>query len=79
VATFEVSRSHGWYEAECRELGVTITARRLEQIEATARRTAARAFGANTAVALVMMAKKDEGVLRRLADFFIRSHREGNS
>ena len=42
MPTFQVSLSKGWYEAECRELGVTITARRLEEIEATARRTAAR-------------------------------------
>ena len=78
MPTFEVSRSRGWYEAECRELGVTITARRLEEIEATARRTAARALGANAAVALVMT-KKSEGLLRRLAGFFAGSVREGNS
>jgi hypothetical protein len=78
VPTFEVSRSHGWYEAECRELGVTITARHLEQIEATARRTAARARGANAGVALIMAAKKrkrngskaSEGLIARLAAFF---------
>jgi hypothetical protein len=85
VPTFEVSRSHGWYEAECRELGVTITARHLEQIEATARRTAARARGANAGVALVMAAKKrkkngtSEGLLARLAAFLTGSRREGTS
>jgi hypothetical protein len=79
VATFEVSQSRGWYEAECRELGVTITARRLEEIEATARRTAARAFGAGADVALVMTTKKSEGLLSRLADFFAPTDREGNS
>jgi hypothetical protein len=79
VPTFEVTESHGWYEAACPELGVTITARRLEQIEATARRTAARALGAGANVALVMARKQPQGLLERLAGFFARSHREGNS
>jgi hypothetical protein len=78
VPTFEVRESDGWYEAECRELGLTITARRLDQIEATARRSAARARGAGAAVELVMT-KKQEGLLGRLAGLFARSHREGNS
>jgi hypothetical protein len=79
VPTFEVSESRGWYEAQCRELGVTITARRLEEVEATARRAAARAFGAKATVSIVMMTKKNEGLLTRLASFFARPGREGNS
>jgi hypothetical protein len=82
VPTFEVSQSKGWYEAECRELGVTITARRLEEIEATARRTAARARGPKSAFAMVMAKKKttkNVGLLARLAGFFAGPHREGNS
>ena len=78
MPTFEVTQSRGWYEAECRELGITITARRLEEIEATARRSAARALGANTVVELVMTRKQD-GILSRLAGFFSRSSREGHS
>jgi hypothetical protein len=77
VPTFEVTQSDGWYEAACPELGVTITARRLEQVEATARRTAIRALGADATVAIVM-AKKPEGVLSRLAGFLV-GDREGNS
>jgi hypothetical protein len=77
VPTFEVTKSDGWFEAACPELGVTITARRLEQVEATARRTAARALGAGATVDLVM-AKKPEGVLSRLA-WFLVGDREGNS
>jgi hypothetical protein len=76
VPTFEVTQTDGWFEAACPELGVTITARRLEQVEATARRTAARALGANATVDLVM-AKKSGGVLSRLAGFLVG--REGNS
>jgi hypothetical protein len=34
-------RKGEWFEAECRELGVLITAKTLADIEATARRTAA--------------------------------------
>jgi hypothetical protein len=79
VATFEVTESRGWYEANCRELGVTITARHLDQIEATARRTATRAFGKGASVSLVRRAKKNEGLLARLAGFFVRGRREGNS
>jgi hypothetical protein len=78
VPTFEVKESHGWFEAACPELGVTITARRLEQIEATARRTAARALGANARVALVMT-RKQTTLLGRLAGFFAGANREGNS
>ena len=78
MPTFEVRESGGWYEAECRELGLTITARRLEEIETTARRSAARALGAGASVALVVT-KKQEGLLGRLAGLFSRSHREGNS
>jgi hypothetical protein len=70
VPTFEVSESRGWYEAECRELGVTITARRLEQIEATARRTATHARGANAVVAIVRRPSRREGLLGRLAHWF---------
>lgn len=77
MPTFEVTQSDGWYEAACPELGITITARRLEQVEATARRSVARALGADASVAIVM-AKKPEGVLSRLAGFLVRS-REGNS
>jgi hypothetical protein len=77
VPTFEVSHSRGWYEAECRELGVTITARRLEEIEATARRTAARAPGPKSAVAIVMAAKKKGGVLGMLAGLLVPSRRPG--
>jgi len=79
VPTFEVSESRGWYEAQCRELGVTITARRLEEIEVTARRTAARAMGKNAKVALVRTTKKQEGLLARIAGFFTRPDREGHS
>jgi len=78
VPTFEVSQSRGWYEAECRELGITITARRLEEIEATARRSATRALGANTVIELVMTRKQDS-LLSRLAGFFSSSSREGHS
>jgi hypothetical protein len=75
VPTFQVSLSKGWYEAECRELGVTITARRLEEIEATARRTAARARGPKSAVAIVMAKKKTNvGWLTRLAGFLAGPH-----
>ena len=79
MPTFDVSRSRGWYEAECRELGVKITAPRLEQIEATARRTATRALGANAVVAIVMTPKRPEGLLGRIAHWFERAGREGNS
>jgi len=78
VPTFEVTESHGWFEAACPELGVVITARRLEEIEATARRTAKRALGANASVALVMT-KKQKSLLGRLAGFFAGGSREGNS
>jgi hypothetical protein len=66
VPTFEVSESRGWYEAECRELGITITARRLEQIEATARKSAARAHGPNAAVAIVRRPSRREGLFGRI-------------
>jgi hypothetical protein len=79
VPTFEVRESRGWYEANCRELGVTITARRLEEIEATARRTAARALGKGASVSLVRRPKKPSGLLARLAGLFARVGREGNS
>jgi len=40
---FEVTETAGgWFEAECRELGVLITAKNLADVEETARRTAAR-------------------------------------
>jgi hypothetical protein len=78
VLTFEVRESGGWYEAECRELGLTITARHLAEVEATARRSAARALGAGVSVELVMT-KKQAGLLGRLAGLFASSHREGNS
>jgi hypothetical protein len=78
VPTFQVTESRGWYEAECKELGLTITARRLEEIEATARRSAERALGAGAPVALVMI-KKDESLLGRLAGLFSRSSGEGRS
>jgi hypothetical protein len=43
VTQFEVTETPGgWFEAECRELGVLITAKKLAEVEATARRTAAR-------------------------------------
>src|SRR5258707_7352366 len=51
------------YEAECRELGISITARRLEEVEVTARRSAVRTLGANVTVSFVIT-KKQEGVLR---------------
>jgi hypothetical protein len=38
---FEVMRKGKWFEAECRELGVLITARTQADVEATARQTAA--------------------------------------
>ena len=79
MPTFEVSESRGWYEAQCRELGITITARRLEEIEVTARRTAARAMGKNAKVALVRSKKKQESLLSRIAGLFTRSSREGHS
>ncbi|HVU52263.1 MAG TPA: hypothetical protein VHL80_16330 [Polyangia bacterium] len=79
MPTFEVTESGGWYEANCRELGVTITARRLDELEATALRTAARALGDGARVSLVRTPKKHEGLLARLAGFFARSGREGNS
>jgi hypothetical protein len=78
VPTFEVTESHGWFEAACPELGVTITARRIEDVEATARRTVARALGANAEVALVMT-RKAEGILGMLAGWFARAGREGTS
>ncbi|HTA17930.1 MAG TPA: hypothetical protein VK989_01475 [Polyangia bacterium] len=34
----DVTRSRGWYEANCKELGVVITARNLASIEETVRR-----------------------------------------
>jgi hypothetical protein len=79
VPTFEVTESRGWYEANCRELGVTITARRLEEIEATARRTAARSLGKGAAVSLVRRPKKQGGLLARLAGLFARAGSEGRS
>jgi hypothetical protein len=81
VPTFEVTESHGWYEAACTEHGVTITARRLADVEATARRTAARALGADVPVEIVVT-RKQAGILARLADlagFFGGSGREGHS
>jgi hypothetical protein len=78
VPTFEVTESRGWYEANCRELGVTITARRLEEIEVTARRTAARALGKGVEVSFVLTSKQ-QSLLARLAGFFARAGREGNS
>ena len=54
---------------------MTITARRLEEIEATARRTAARARGPKSAVAIVMAKKKTNvGWLTRLAGFLAGPH-----
>jgi hypothetical protein len=78
VPTFEVTESHGWFEAACPELGVTITARRLDDIEATARRTATRVLGANASVELVM-SRRQKTLLARLAGFFAGASREGNS
>jgi len=78
VPTFEVSESRGWYEADCRELGIRITARRLEEIEATARRSAVRALGKDAIVELVIT-RRQEGLLSRLAGFFSPSSREGSS
>ena len=63
------------------ELGVTITARRLEEVEATARRTSARVLGAGVPVALVMTKRpegKGKGVWSRLAGLLVRD-REGHS
>jgi hypothetical protein len=79
VPTFSVRKSEGWFEAACPELGVTITARRLDEIEATARRTAARAMGADAPVSIVMTTEKQETLLGRLAGFFAGPGREGNS
>jgi hypothetical protein len=79
VPTFSVTKSHGWFEAACPELGVTITARRLEEIEATARRTVARAVGADAPVSIVMTTKKQETLLARLAGLFAGPTREGHS
>ena len=42
MAQFEVTERGGWFEAECRELGVLITGKKLADVEETARRTAAR-------------------------------------
>jgi hypothetical protein len=78
VPTFEVRESDGWFEAACPELGVTITARRIEDVEATARRTVERTLGAHASVALVMT-RKAEGILGRLAGLLTRSTREGTS
>ena len=77
MATFEIYRAQGWYEAECRELGLKITARRLEEVETTARHAAARARGANGRVSFVLV-KRHESLLQRLAGLFallVREHR----
>jgi hypothetical protein len=71
VPTFEVTESRGWYEAQCRELGVTITARHLEQIEATARRTAARTHK-GVPVSLVKRKQEHKSVFAKIAGFLLR-------
>jgi hypothetical protein len=78
MVTFEIYRARGWYEAECRELGLKITARQLDEVETTARRAVARALGANGLVSFVVVKKRD-GLLRRLAGLFALSRREGRA
>jgi len=78
MATFEISRARGWYEAECRELGLKIMARRLDEVETTARRAVTRAHGVN-GVASFVPAKKQDSFLRRLAGRFALSSHEGSA
>ena len=68
MPAFEVSQRRGWYEAECKELGLKITARHMEEVEATARRSAVRALGADAIVSMIKL-EPDNGLLRRLVAF----------
>jgi len=78
MAIFEISHARGWYEAECKGLGLKITARTQEEIAATARRAAARALGPSARVSLVAV-NVEPGFLRRLVGLFVASRHEGHS
>ena len=69
MATFEISQARGWYEAECRQLGLKVTARRLDELETTARRAAARVLGADGTVFWVWVESQDD-LLSCLAGLF---------
>jgi hypothetical protein len=66
---FEVTESEGWYEADCKELGIGITARDLASVEETARK-AARASSSSTPVR-VLLRPTAASFLQRVAAFFL--------
>jgi len=69
---FDVVLSKGWYEAECRELGLRITARSLSAIE----ETAVKAANARTQDPVVLVVKRHPSSLaERLESLFGRSRR----
>lgn len=71
----DVIRSRGWYEANCKELGVVITARDLASIEQTVRRiTRAASLPDPTLV----VAESTPTFLEKIWDLFDRG-REGNA
>jgi hypothetical protein len=73
---FDVVLSKGWYQAECRELGILITAKSIGAVEETAVQMAkARS---TEPVVLVVKASRP-GLAARLADLFIRSRRPGRA
>jgi hypothetical protein len=71
----DVIRSKGWYEANCKELGVVITARDLASIEETVRRIT-RASSLPDPVLVV--AESTPTLLEKVWQLFERG-REGNA
>lgn len=77
MPTFEVRRRGAWYDAECRELGLGITARDLDAIEQIARRALVRTAASTPLV--IVVRDEEPGMLRRIAGIFIRRFDEGRS
>ena len=77
MPTFEVTRWRGWYQASCRDLGTTITARRLEQLKVTALCAARKAAGEDAPIVFVLV--QDKGILPRILNMVLHSDREGHS
>jgi hypothetical protein len=71
----DVIRSKGWYEANCKELGVMITARDLASIEETLRRITR---AASLPDPILVVSEGTPTFLEKIWELFARG-REGNA
>jgi hypothetical protein len=79
VLKFEVRRRRGWYRAECKQLGIGISARDLNSIKETATR-AARVAQVPDARVVLVPTEDDRGLLHRVASLLgWRPSREGSA